>query len=328
MNTTPVPDVIIDEHLTRAKPEYIAVCLYILRFRKDKPNVEPSAEKIQKSLGIDGKTVTDALIYWTGAGFDFAQKQKDNNDVVRIENRPTYPVSDIEKANRDTEDIRYLFKMAERILGKTLTYNDMNLLMGFYDWLALPVPVIEVLLDYCVSNNKRSIRYMEKVAMDWADNGITDVDEAESYIKTFNNGYREIMKAMGQSRRDPNQKEIDFIKKWMREYLMPIELIVEACGIAILSTGGASFKYVNGIIEDWHIKGINTMEQVKEDEQAFQDSKKDAKNKSGKTRGTKRQKSKYADYETTEVDYAEWERIASEHTEKSVEGYDGSASIT
>ena len=43
-----------------------------------------------------------------------------------------------------------------------------------------------------------------------------------------------------------------------------------------------------------------------------------SRSKTQNTREKPRVKSKYADYETTEVDYAEWERIANEHTMRSV----------
>jgi DnaD/phage-associated family protein len=192
----------------------------------------------------------------------------------------------------------------------------MNLLMGFYDWLALPVNVIEVLLDYCVSNNKKNSRYLEKVAVDWADNGITDVEQAEAYIKTFNVDYRAVMKALGHSRRDPNPKEIAYIKKWLKEYGMPLDLIVEACGKTVIQTGGTSFAYVDKILKIWHDKGFTSLEQVEADEQEFEA---DKKTKTARPRGTPKQKSRYADYGGRDVDYTELQRIASEHADRLAE---------
>jgi DnaD/phage-associated family protein len=318
MNTTPIPDVIIDNHLTTAKPEYIAVCLYIFRWRKDNKSGDPTVERIKEALGCSGETVAEALAYWAGAGFDFAGKPQGKGDVPRVESRPSYPVADIEKASADTDDVRYMFKMAERIFGKALSYNDMNLLMSFYDWLALPVPVIEVLLDYCVSNNKKNSRYLESVALDWADNGITSVDEAEAYIKTFNTDYREIMKAMGHTRRDPSPKEIAFIRKWLRDYGMPVALVVEACGRTVIQTGGTSIKYTDSILTNWHNKGISTLEEADAEEQEFKDTKKRTAKDSKKSNKTN-QKSKYANYKGRDWNFAELKRLSDEYAEKTAE---------
>jgi DnaD/phage-associated family protein len=212
-----------------------------------------------------------------------------------------------------------MFNMAERMYGKALTYNDMNLLIGFYDWLALPVPVIEVLLDYCVSNNKKNSRYLEKVALNWADSGITTVDEAEAYIKTFNGDYREILKALGHSRRDPNPKEIAFMRKWLREYSMPLELILEACGKTVIQTGGTSFTYVDKIISSWHEKDIRTLEKAQADEKEYRVSRKPAPVVHS-VKPAVRQKSRFANYKGRDWDYAELERLAAEYVDKTAEG--------
>jgi len=313
---TPVPDIIIDEHLTRAKPEYIAVCLYILRWRKEAANQEPSIERTAMALGLTNSAVADALMYWAGFGFNLAHKPP---ETARLLNRPAYSVGEIEKAAGSSDDVRFMFGMAERIFGKPLTYNDMSLLMGFYDWLALPVPVIEVLLDYCVSSNKKNSRYLEKVAINWADSGITTVDEAEAYIKTWGNDYREILKAFGHSRRDPTSKEVAYMRKWLREYELPLELVLEACGATVINTGGTSFAYADSIIENWRKKGITTLEQVKADDQAFRDGKASVE-RMEKPAPAARQKSRFANYKGREWDFAELERLAAEYADKAAEG--------
>jgi DnaD/phage-associated family protein len=345
MNATSVPNVIIDGHLTRANPEFIIVCLYILRWKDELPHEKYNAEKIAEVLNLNVKTVTDALIYWASAGFTlingdngvYQNKIKNNvtNENIRIvtvpkmENRPSYAVAEIEKYANSTDDVRFMFQMAERIYGKALTYNDMNLLLAFYDWLALPVSVIEVLLDYCVTNGKRSSRYMEKVALNWADNGITTVDEAEAYIKLFNVDYREIMKELGLAKNDPAPKEIEFMRKWLKELKMPMELVIEACGRAVIQTTRNRFVYTDGIIESWYAKNILTMEQVKQNDNEYDekqqemqnmaDSGKGMKKKRGQAQGQSqgiRQKSRFANYKGREWNFEEMDRLISEEFKK------------
>ncbi len=58
-------------------------------------------------------------------------------EVVKLETRPTYTAPEINRIAEANEEVRYLFRMAERILSKTLTYDDMNMLLGFYDGIPL-----------------------------------------------------------------------------------------------------------------------------------------------------------------------------------------------
>lgn len=67
---------------------------------------------------------------------------------------------------------------AERYLGRTLSATDINTLLYFYDVLGFSTELIVYLIESCVSNNHTSIRYIEKVALGWADQHITTVEEA------------------------------------------------------------------------------------------------------------------------------------------------------
>ena len=43
--------------------------------------------------------------------------------------------------------------------------------------------VIEYVIEYCVQNRHNSIRYMEKVALNWHEKGIDTVDKAKMCIR-------------------------------------------------------------------------------------------------------------------------------------------------
>ena len=347
MDSTNVPNIFIDQHLNSAKPEQIAVFLYGCRWQKDGQG-GPSIKKTAADLGLRELDVMAALTYWEGAGlikitdgsiegfaytFDIeetgpppkkiSKKTKAETSPVQVKKLPVYSPAEIEKAEKEAESIRYMFKMAERILGPgELRYTDMNLLMGFHCSLGLPVPVIEVLLDYCMSNSgQKSSRYLETVALSWADSGITTVDEAEAYIKTYNVDYREILKAMGHSRRDPAPKEMAYMRKWLREYKFPLEMILEACGKTVIQAGKPSFIYADKILKNWHEKDIRTMEAAQADEQEYIETRKSAaKSKTSAKTGSWRQKSRFANYKGRDWDYDELERLAAEYVDKRAQG--------
>lgn len=340
-NTTPIPNEIIDKHIANTKPEFILVYLYGQRHSRKPRKLDETAE----DLGLREEDVLAAWDYWEKAGLARTAEAMDGqgsvfepaaerppdtdapysqlelnipeNEPVRSADKPSYSTEEIERVALKCDDVRYLFKMAEKVMGKALTYNDMNMLLGFHDWLELPVQVIEVLLDYCVSNNHRSGRYLEKVAMDWADNGITTVDEAEAYIKTFNTDYREIMKSFGMSRRDPSPKETAFMRKWLRELHMPLELITEACGRSVIQTGGPKFSYADKILINWYENEVKTLADAQEYDEEFRKDRGSGQNQP-RLKTMPKRKSRFADYKGRDWDYEKLERLASEYMEKTV----------
>lgn len=64
-----------------------------------------------------------------------------------------------------------------------LSQQDMSLLFSFYDWLGLPMEVIELLLSYCTASGHTGMRYIEKVAIGWAEEGVNTVEKAAEYIE-------------------------------------------------------------------------------------------------------------------------------------------------
>jgi DnaD/phage-associated family protein len=64
-------------------------------------------------------------------------------------------------------------------MGKPLTEVEMNTLLYFYDGLGFSTDLIEYLVEHCVSNNHKNMRYIEKVALAWADKNIFTVKDAK-----------------------------------------------------------------------------------------------------------------------------------------------------
>jgi len=313
---TPIPDAFIDDYLPNAKNP-VFVLVYILAYRYFSVGIELSVKEAAVKLGILESDVMNAWKYWAENGLvaikdfsvesfevEFLEVERKNTKKrkkagtkakeetpVQIslvgDKPPDYSPDEMEKLKNSDDQLNYLFKVAERLLAKPLTYNEMNALLGFYDWLKLPVEVIEVMLDYCISNSKKSMRYIEKVAMDWADNDISTAEEAEDYIQLFNNEYRQIMKSFGHTRRDPNPKEMAYMKKWLREINMPLELVKEACDKTIFAIGQPKFSYADAIIEGWHKAEISTIDEVKSLDEDFyknMDEKSKASEKASRTR--------------------------------------------
>ena len=228
--------------------------------------------------------------------------------MADIEKRPLYDIKEIARGRKENEEADRLFKIAEKILAKPLTFSDIDIIYGFFEWYKLPPAVICVLLEYCAANGKTNLRYMEKVAESWAKDGILTVKDAEEYIELFNISYRTILRAMGAARRDPTEKELQYMKNWINTLKMPLELVKEACERALLETGKANFKYADKIITSWHEQGVLTMEQVEKADAEHKEANKNNKSTAAK-KGTK---NKFNNFNSRSDDYSELERIERE----------------
>ena len=154
---------------------------------------------------------------------------------------------------------------AECIFGKTLSQSDMSTLLSFYDWLRLPLEVILMLLEHCADLSKTSMRYVEKVAISWADEGIDTIDKAKEYLVNsdkrakINRKYKRMFSIVN---RDLSDSEYAHIIQWTESMEMSQQLIKAAYEKTVLTTGGVSFPYMNGILQSWYKKGIKSVEET------------------------------------------------------------------
>ena len=244
--------------------------------------------------------------------------------VFEVSKRPQYTVDELTVYREQSKEIERLFKYAENMLGKLLTYNDMNVLFGFYDWLRLPVDVIGYLLSYCAENDHRDLRYIERAALDWAEHGLITVEAAMEYVQAFDSDYKEILKAMGQTGAFPTASQKKYLHRWLHEYEMPAAIVMEACDKAALQIGRPKFTYVDKIIEDWHNKGISTIEGVKAEDERFASQKVAGEATNGKLAGKsgkstqKTGRNRFANFTQRELDYTQMEKKEREYLMKSL----------
>lgn len=120
--------------------------------------------------------------------------------------------------------------------------------------LALSADLIEYLLNIAWATITRAIRYIEKVALAWAEEGITSVEEAKQSGSRYNKDYFSILKALGITNRNPVETEITLMDTWLRTYGFSIGGHPGSRNRTVLQTGQASFQYTDKILEGWKRK--------------------------------------------------------------------------
>lgn len=206
------------------------------------------------------------------------------------------------KELQEKEDVRQFLYIAEQYLGRTLTRTDIDNLLYYYAELDFSADLIEYLVEYCVSKGSRSTRYIETVALAWAEEGISSVTDAKKSTNMYNKNYFTILKALGIKNRNPVDAELKFMDNWLRDLAFSIDIITEACSRTVMQTGQASFQYADSILQDWSKKGIKHLTDVEtlDKEHKARSAKAPAKDTPKKDKGNK-----FNEYPHREYDYDE-----------------------
>lgn len=302
----------IETELPVAPPLYVSVYLMTLVVGRD-------SAKVAEKLHATESDVLRAWAYWMDR--KVMQKGEENKPPQRrtlvSSERPDYPPAELAMYIKN-QDVKNLFESAQKKLGKMLSHQDMSLLFSFHDWLGLPLDVIDLLLSYCTANGHKGMRYIEKVALGWAEEGIDTVEKAAEYIELRKTGFRTILQSFGQNRL-PVPAEENYMKKWLKEYKLPIELIKMACERTVLQTGKASFPYADSILRQWRDAGVKDGAGVAELDKAFA-AKKSQNHQAGQKPAQKEppkpKQNRFINYTQSEWDFAELERLEREQREK------------
>ena len=146
----------------------------------------------------------------------------------KVSYKPSFVAS-----KKEDEDFGNLLYQTETYFGKPLTQSDIHSLLYIYEELAFSPELLEYLVEYCVSINKKSCRYIEAVAIEWYKNGIVSVEDAKVASKNYNSIYVAVLKQLGIPRRVPTPTETAFIDTWYNTYSFNKNIIMEACKRAI-----------------------------------------------------------------------------------------------
>lgn len=200
---------------------------------------------------------------------DFASATGNKITHLNIETRTAYTPQQMKNFYAQDEFSMLLYAVGT-YMGDSLNSSDASTIAYFYDTLHFPSDLIEYLIEYCVTNGHKSMRYIEKVALAWAENGISSVKQAKTCIDNHNEITYSVLNTFGIKNRVAGKFEQDYIKKWTDIYCFPSDLIIEACNRTLRVTHQPSFEYADSILTRWHNTNVKTQEDVKLDDQKFE----------------------------------------------------------
>ena len=169
--------------------------------------------------------------------------------------KPFYTMDDL-KNFKNNDEVQQLLFVTEQYLGRQLTRGDMETILFLYDRLGFSADLIDYLVQHCVERGKKDFRYIEKVALSWAEQGITDPKQAQLASKKYDKTVYTIMKSLGKNSA-PAPKELEYIQKWIKEYGFMLDVIQEACDKTVMTTDSHRFAYADGILSKWYQAGVH-----------------------------------------------------------------------
>ena len=206
----------------------------------------------------------------TAQNISGADSQVQDSVVEKLKNQATdkpapsqkeYTLDEI-KEFRKNPDISELFFIIETYLKHTLSSTDTNMVLYWLDELHFSTDLVEYLVEYCITKGHSSLRYMNKVALGWADAGIKTVDQAKDDAAAHSQIYYSVMKALGITGRNLVDSEMSLINKWVGEYGFDMELVKAACSKTISAIQKPSFEYTDSILTNWRKKDVHTLKDV------------------------------------------------------------------
>ncbi len=270
----------IDRYMPHANGEFVKVYLYLLRCAGTGRDL--SLSSIADIFDHTEKDIRRALTYWEKLGllrlsYDRQENLKEISLEMPSEESPSRPATSRPAAPKEEnsaptpariaelsqeKEIRQLFFIAEQYLQRPLSSSEQSDFIYYYDSLKFSSDLIEYLLEYCISKGSSSRHYMRKVALSWAEAGISTVLQAKEETNLYNKNYFTILNAFGIKGRGPAAFEQEMMSRWLDGLGFSVEIILEACRRTVRQTHEPNFQYANKILEDWHQKKVSSLADI------------------------------------------------------------------
>lgn len=219
------------------------------------------------AIKMENGTVTFAQISYPDSSSSPAAGAADAADTSKRRN-----MEEVTGAVSASKVLSDMCMMAQDMLGKTLTSQDMSTLYWFYDALSFSPELILMLLEYCVSKEKRSMKYIERVAVAWHESGVKTLEQAEEYVRKEEEKtdyFGAVRRLMRINDRPFSQSEEAYLTKWRDTCKMSEEMVALAYEYCVLQISKVSFPYMDKIITRWDSRNIRTVAQAEQDNENF-----------------------------------------------------------
>ncbi|MBR3815748.1 MAG: DnaD domain protein [Clostridia bacterium] len=279
-----VPNSLVDENIRLASVVQLKSLLYLLRYGNLRT---VTTEEMAEALCLDKADVQDAMVFWLERGLVLKENEEPSLTTrVTIEKAPhsaakpaaeperVLPEIVISKPSHEevsarlkgSEELSLFFQQAQASLGKPFGYEGQSTLLMLHDGYGLPLEIIIMAIEYCVSQKKDGFRHIVSLAKRWSELNIDTIEGVNQYLEehTIVDEAWEKLRSMTEiTNRHPTEKQRRFMTSWTKELAFTVEMIYYAYEESIDRTGKMNMKYMDTIIRNWASLGIRTPADIK-----------------------------------------------------------------
>ncbi len=271
LEDTNVADIFIENYMVSLEAIDVKVYLYLLYLQKK--NEEIDSESLARKLCIKEQELnfsldrlqTEDLILKNSQGYiivDLKEKELNKAYIPKMETK-------INRVQSETERKRIAAASAinETYFNGMMSlgwYTDIGTMFKNYGFAE---EVMIALFNYCQERNAINKKYVYAVAENWYQGGVKTFEQLEEFLESYEEIQKlkiKISKAL-RLNRNLTKYEEQYVNNWVKDFGYGFDIIEEALKKTV-NASSPSISYINGILANWHKKGIKTVDELINDE--------------------------------------------------------------
>lgn len=181
----------------------------------------------------------------------------------KAKERIRYSYDECTQMMADDIDLRQMLPLLSGILHKNLNHTEISVFITLVKWYGLPPSCVALLAEYCFEIGRPTIAYIEATGIGWVNEEILTIEQVDRKIarlRSARSAWTRIRTLLDIPERAATKKEQEYACTWIEDWKISDELILLAYERCVDSKGKLSMSYMNGILSNWHKKGIATVE--------------------------------------------------------------------
>lgn len=260
----PVEGAFISSFLFSLPPVYVKIYLYLVFLCVHSEIKADSASAVSAGTGVSEKDVLEGLEY-------LSKRHLINYTAVPF----TFEVLCAESAaaTLDPYAADSLSAYADYFAGIRSLFPKRSISNAEYDkardWVEIYGLTVEAalqLISFCIAQKDDAISfsYIDKVALSWANEGITTVEAADEYLNIYRAKHHDaaaLLRHLG-IKRTPTVDEMKLYRKWSADMGFDLAAIKAACS-ETTKTASPNFAYINRILEGLDRLNLHSAKEIK-----------------------------------------------------------------
>ncbi|MBP5209662.1 MAG: DnaD domain protein [Clostridia bacterium] len=246
------------DHLKEATAEDLRVLVCLLAL-DDGAGVSDLA----RAAGCSAARVRGALAFWQECGVT-ADRTPAKKPLASARNLA--PQTEAEDAAYIREhDLGALIDECQTLYGRLFNPAEISVVVGLSEQLGLDDAYVLTLAGWCVKQNKKTLRYLERIAIGLSDDGIDTPARLDEHLKRREKALSaegRLRKLFGIGERALSKTETDCFGRWVCDFGFDMDVIGLAYDITVDQKQKALVRYTDSVLARWHGAGCRTLADV------------------------------------------------------------------